>query len=222
MSIIPIRSLSEIDFTNIDENTLVIWDLDDTTFVPKNRVMRNINNQYKKSLLSQLSNEEISQLYQNYKNILIEPILVEIIKDLIYKNIPTIALTTRETGYRLQTCSTTFQEQTLKSLNELNIKFLSHYNDQNFQSIHSNNNNYNDNVVFTNNISKGVLLKELFSIWKPSYIIMIDDKLSNLNELSKFDINYTGYLYSGFEDIDNSVDDSMVNEYINKIKNGNY
>lgn len=90
------------------------------------------------------------------------------------------------------------------------------------------------NVVFTNNIDKGIVLGKIFNRFEfvPSVFVLIDDKeknhLSMIEAIDKinaefgYEIKYEGYWYVGADLLDNVLDPYVVELQRNSILKEDY
>lgn len=248
MSITKISSLNQINFHKYTDKDIVAFDLDDTLFVRKDKILRNANvTEMNKFIdtIRQVSKERVTYLYDHAEYMLVEEVVTSYISALNEKNTETVSITARRTGKPSADCKTNVEDDTISVLNKLGIKFKSNvfvdcelkdmsYTNPNLQNQiveptlrpfdFPSNAMMKNNVIFTNNLNKGLIIGKLFEYTKkiPDIFVFIDDKEKNhismiedikkINELYSCNIVYEGYLYSGATDLlDNNLDENVVN-----------
>jgi hypothetical protein len=210
--ITQIRSFSQILNNDYSENDCLAFDLDDTVWIPIEKIMRNINFDDRKRFLDEIrnlaGNERISYIYDNVPYRLVENIFLEFINNLERSNIPTVAFTARRTGKATLDQKTMVEDDTLEILRNLNLNFNArHFQNLELHNVSPNNEEFKDkivdsrlkpfelsnnamvknSVIFTNNIDKGFVLGEIFSKggFFPTKFILVDDKLPNLTSVQE-------------------------------------
>jgi len=208
-SIIRIKSIDEIPFHKYTSNDLIAYDLDDTVFVPIDKIMRTANapqrTQFINDIRSKAGNERVTYTYDSSKYMLVE----DCIKEKINKDgLKSIAMTARRTGRPTADCTTPVEDKTLSILKELGISFRSDlFCDVEFDGLSYTNPIHIDNlidktlkpfdlpsnamikdgVLFTNNIMKGLVIGKLFDHFKfyPDTFVLIDDSEKNHQSMTK-------------------------------------
>ena len=226
------ESIEVLNQTN--ENSLVIFDVDRTLIVPEQNAF---NNDYLKLILNALKTnyaktndyENYVKLYRlaiNFKQILIEPNIVQIIKDLQDRQIKTIALSNMKTEPNNLIDWNKFRYD---QLNGLDINFSSSFQEKiilkNLQGLNNFSPIFYKGIILTNRIEKGVVLIEFLKIIKcqPKEVIFFDDDLENLKsveeKLKKLDakIIFKGYYYIKADSLDASVDQAVFNAQVNHL-----
>lgn len=243
MSVIKITSVNNIDFNQYTSEDLIAWDLDDTVFIQEFKIFRYPNREILNQIAFDMSEVERSNLksylFNNQKFHLIEPDIINIIAKLTVLNINTIGFTSRHTGL-YNNYPESNANVTLKIVNQLGIKFSSNefidlemkhvnhsnpdykdyiINDKSSAYYSSSNVMMKDDVLFSNNINKGIIFIELLkrSQFRPKIFVLIDNDqnthtdMVNIIKLANFvlgwNIVYHGYHYTGAIDLlDNEVD----------------
>ena len=122
-----VKSFKLIPFKKlVSKDTLVLFDLDDTTFIEKIAIMRNINYDKRKkfveSIRSIAGNERVTFLYDNLEYQLVENCIRE---KLATPGLQCIGFTARRTGKATSDQLSIIEDKTLAILSNLNINFKS-------------------------------------------------------------------------------------------------
>lgn len=204
--IIKIKSFPEIvhEFTPQD---CVAFDLDETIFTHKMKVLRAINMSERKKFLFDVKKEigeaKYWYLFDKLPFMVVEDSVKLFIESLHEKKVETIGFTARRTGKWTKYCPRTVQDKTINILKDLNIAFNPiHFEDYVIVGANTNNTEYanqivemgmdeyeikddamiKSNIIFTNNINKGLILSKIFEKFRfiPDTFVLIDDKEDNL------------------------------------------
>jgi hypothetical protein len=245
--ILMTETYNDIPFNTFASQDFVAFDLDDTIFIQKNRIMRNANsaarNKFIDSIREKSGNERVTFAYEKSPYQLVENCVSQCLKDLRERQIDTMGFTVRRTGIPTQDVKTTVQDDTLRILSELNVQFKSkNLNDTVLEGMNSLNQAYKehivdpklkpfyithdvmikDQVIFTNNLDKGLVLGRLFeqSQFFPDTFHFIDDKEQNLISVrdaiayinKKYDksIAFRGYHYVHATKLDNTLQPDII------------
>jgi hypothetical protein len=246
-SIIKIKSFSEIKY-QFGKFDIVAFDLDETIFTPKMKVLRTINPTARKNFLAdirkQVGEYTYAQLFDQLPYMVIEENIKLFIESLHQTGTGTIGFTARRTGQWTKYDPRTVQDKTLAILKSLDIVFNPiHFKDYVMVGLNTSNIEYTDqiietgldkyeitddamiksNVIFTNNINKGIILNIIFEHFQfiPDTFVLIDDKESNLialrdaidfiNKKYNTKIKCITYLYTGVIDLlDNDIDFRII------------
>lgn len=211
-SINEIDSFSQIDFGKYTENDCFAFDLDDTVWVPTEKIMRNINFDERSKFLDEIrtisGNERVSYIYDTIPYQLVEEDLQGHIKNLNNNNIPTVAFTARRTGKATLDQKRMVEDDTIQIVQILGLKFnYRHFQTLELHNVNPNNPDFQEKIVdrrlkpfelsnnamikegviFTNNIDKGFVLGEIFNQGRffPNRFILIDDKINNLKSVQE-------------------------------------
>lgn len=204
--IIEVNSIEDIPFDEFSRDDCVAFDLDDTVFTQKQKIMRNANFEARKDFLSsirkQSGNERVSFVYDSSEYQLVEEALIDKLKELNVRGITNFGFTARRTGKATLDQKLFVEDDTLQILNKLEIRFKSdHFETMVLEGMNPNNPEYSefiidnrlkpfvnphdvmvkDTVIFTNNIDKGLVLGKIFdqSSFFPKTFVFIDDKMKN-------------------------------------------
>lgn len=218
-------SFLEKEFPRLDQNTLVIFDVDNTLLTRTDPGERGymVQRANAKTILS-LYNKEAELyrlldkktrdcLWSSYLNsdslMLIDPQAPIIIKKLQEQGVKVIALTNALTGKLCDIPS--LEDARITELQQNGIDFDSpfapflciDFPQYNFDGRHP---VYKQGILLTSlACSKGELLKTFFETisWKPTRVIMFDDEEENIlsvkNSLKKLGIPFQGFVYAGAE-----------------------
>lgn len=200
-----------------DENTLVVFDVDDTLIAPKNIPSKEAKiNHYDRSIY-----------LKHVEFLVIEPTIVECIKELQKKS-RVIALThMHNSSYAAIQWYPQWRYDRLK---ECNIDFSSNHVPEriNFEieGSHAEPVFYNG-ILATDCTPKGTVLAAFLAYckddknWTPSRVIFFDDKIENVESveqaLSQTGIDFTGFHYDGLNHITQHVDDEIVQHQIENV-----
>lgn len=211
-TIIEVESMSQIPFESFTSKDCIAFDLDDTTFIQKEKIMRNANlearNAFIEEIREQAGNERVSFLYANSEYQLVEDCLRDEIEKLNERDVTTFGLTVRRTGKATEDQVRAVEDDTLRLLYSLDVQYKSNYfQNMTFTGMNPNNIVYTefivdthlrpfalphdvmvkDAVAFTNNLDKGLVLGEIFnqSDFFPETFALIDDKKANLTSVEE-------------------------------------
>jgi hypothetical protein len=203
----------ETAFEHADENTLVIFDIDEVIFIPCDQILHTFFEEEARQLFEDIirskhdpaiSDQLWSEMLISRKNKLVDPGLPRLLALLQNRKIPYIALTNAYNGsYGLIDKR---EDLRLKNLKDLGISFMppKETHEITFKDLQSKIKKaipgYKEGVLFTCGTDKGTVLKYYFNHiqYKPKKIIFIDDKRKNLNSVESF-CNNTGIEFLGFE-----------------------
>ena len=147
-----ITSINEIPFDSYTSDDLVAFDLDDTVFVPAEKIMRSENNIQRSKYIEELSRTKgnifVVRMFENLLYQLIEEDTPYRIQQLQNRHINTIGLTARRTGFRTANYSISNEDLTLQILDTLGINFESDtFYDFEIDSMSPNNPAYEDDII---------------------------------------------------------------------------
>lgn len=212
--LIPIMNLLDVAC----QNTLVVFDIDDVLITPSREddVRHPYRSQLLQLILDNISPQKIpllnSSIFVNSKQILVDPRITEIFKNLKLHKIPAIALTAMGTGkFGIIKKMHEFRAEQLDSFN-LSFKHLTPIDDEHIILKLAKINKSLDTpckgsprlksgIVFTSGVDKGIVLEYIFKRYNyyPKAVIFIDDLIENLESLRqtclKFNINFHGFHY---------------------------
>ncbi len=209
----PIHSFEEVDFTSIEPETLVIFDVDETLIQPLDAYLINEHTpkaeEFKKHLFRKHPevkdwNELTSLMLQQAQRPLLEPIIVEKIQELKRRNVLVIACTGMNIG-------SYGRFQSLEKWRYTHLKSLGF--EGNYENLVLRLNGFKRNPGFY----KGILSTDLESKGPavgafldqiglhPQKIVMFDDTLEGAllsvqKECEKRGILFQGYQYKGFKE----------------------
>lgn len=213
-----------------DQNTLVLFDIDDTLIIPSSVIIRTrtaikspwVQPIIKAAFESFLKNRPFESLVcilaTEDAPLLIESPVVETIKSLQDRGVKVLALTNLSTGAcdkieyvpgwrfkQLQNLGIDFNK-----VNMRDITFTQLGQDGSFPILYH-------GILATNGVSKDKVLGAfLDSIhWKPAKIIFFDDNIERINEVEqeacKRNIRFLGYHYLGAEHVSGEPDENIIN-----------
>lgn len=198
----------------LDSNDLVIFDVDDVLIRKKDLILNSVHKEYNHSLANEIPNRHSKQDSEQYwsivllsaKNELIDPKIVNIIKNIQKKGVKTLALTSIMTGKLGKIPS--LEDWDIERLSQNNINFHNSWENvlpyQFTNLVPKEPNRYptfKNGIIFTAGLAKGEILKQFLhhANFKPKKIIFIDDKLKNLESVEAFcaqeNIGFTGFEY---------------------------
>lgn len=235
--IITIKSFEEVSeiLQNSDADTLIIFDVDRTLIIPEENAFRYpnlpmilgaIDNYYQKT---NHTNHfvKLAKIATNYKHIILESCIINIINNLQNKNAKLIALTDVMTE---PDDIVDWKILRFNQLKELDIDFSTSFQEEsiildNLPVFENNYPLFNKGMLLANNIAKGKVLTEFLNKikWQPKKIIFFDDRETNLtsveNALTDLDPNiiFKGYHYIKADLIDNTVDKEIFEQQINHL-----
>lgn len=205
--IITVSSFKEIDFENLHEDSLVIFDVDEVLITSEDRLLSPAAWNYAPLIeLVKANQEPLSIALASTSYHLVDPSAPALIDQLIEKKIPTIALTKSRIGKFGVIPS--FEDWRFDQLARLNIHFDFHANERlAFLNLVSDLPPpiFAKGILFCGDFNpknaKGVLLNAFLERinWRPKYVIFIDDQLVNLegvsDELARQGVDFTGYFF---------------------------
>jgi hypothetical protein len=209
-SIIPIKSFSQIDFDEITSDQSVFFDIDFVLIEPKDSVRHHVHLKHViEAFEGHVSDPEmetcISLMFRDGEQRVIEPIVIEKIRDLREKKVNVNALTSSRIG--------SFGE--ISSAEDMRYRLLKNFGfSWSFEEdVHSFEELKKEDETCTPLFFKGIILVDgypkgsslgAFLDWKklsPSKVIFMDDSLKNLlsvkEECEKRSIPFLGYQYFG-------------------------
>ncbi len=224
----PNLELFENALENIDQETLVLFDVDETLIVPKDLIMRSpVRDIFREIAKETINNPDIvdiekygkdyflGQVLSKVKYEIVDPKIVTIIEALHKRKIKTIAFTKMFIG----TCGAipAMEDWRFIQLKDLNIDFSSAF--PLFQKIEIEPLDkmirpalFKQGILCANGQDKGpVLIGFLRNIdWVPSKVLFIDDRLDYLlnveESLSNIGIEFVGFHYTAVESFPDIVD----------------
>ncbi|MBA3816629.1 MAG: DUF2608 domain-containing protein [Parachlamydiaceae bacterium] len=200
-----------------DEQTLVIFDIDDVLITSRDEILKPYNNEFaerlEQNLESRFSEEDCLRLWSTIwlqrRNDLVEPQIIPLINKLILRKIKILSLTNSWTG--------SFGD--IKSIEDWRIEELSRFGynfgvcweeqkiDIELKPKYPNRFPlFKQGILFTCGISKGQTLKYFMKkiSWIPKKIIFIDDILENIysveNYATEIGIDFLGFQYTSVKD----------------------
>jgi len=213
-NVIPIQSLNDISPSDFPIGSCVLFDLDDTAFIFADRFMRDaypnfgVKTDFLKEVKIKHGTKRLDFVFDKAPYQFVEPQFAEILSFLEQKQIDTLGFTARRTGKEFADLQHTYQNQTIRILDRLGIKFHSKtFKDTTYANFNPKNPELSKHIVYTwvehfelqhdamikdavlfaNNLGKGIIfdimLKGIESI--PDHFIMLDDNLNNLLEVQK-------------------------------------
>ncbi len=214
--ITAIHSFSEIypALNTSNQNTLIIFDIDDVLITYNDMVLRPCGAHFRPRSWDGIDQKEIPHLISIMLSegeiIPVDPLALQLVKELKNQKIKTIALTAARTG-RFGIIEKA-EDWRISILKQFGFNFFSSFPQHPIIYFDNETTNYSlfkNGVLFLGNEknSKGdLLVKFLNNIqWKPEKIIFIDDKMSNLtsvkSSLIQENIPFYGYHYQGAESL---------------------
>lgn len=204
-----LTSYQYIDFDNIDNDTLVVFDVDETLVQPIDSLLVNLRSSKSDELFYKIITRYpdvdnwdyyYSIIFRDVEMPLIENNIINKIKSLQNRNIKVIACTAAPTG-RMGAIENV-EEWRYNHLYSLG--FIGNFNDFNFDFyLEGQHPNFYHGILFTDLANKGPSLKIFLDKinYHPKKIVMFDDNLNYLqsvdNEFAKSEIQFTGYQYTG-------------------------
>lgn len=213
----PNLTVFEEALVDIQNDTLVIFDIDDVIITCKDPVLQQANKARFDKVCGQLSESISIEEYAHLFSIVLLTREVEIIDQKIYdlldllnqKNIQTIALTHTATG-RMGEIEQ-MEDWRISELNGLGISFnhSSPFKEnillKNLQSAQNHPLTIKKGVIFAAELEKGKVLEEALKCltFKPQRIIFIDDRKENLESVEAFckknSIGFQGFHYTAIQ-----------------------
>lgn len=181
----------------------VVWDLDDTIWIPDIALLNMANNEILKEYILSLEveypniRELIWELYYHCEYNLIEEEVRGLFSDLKEREIHVLGATKRETGYAFMgglRNSIARQDLTLRRLEKLGVLFSRIFPENEILLMHGNGTKpaiIKDGVAFCSGLDKGPIIKILLDIAKelgipiPPEIAFLDDLHENTSEVEE-------------------------------------
>ncbi len=213
-----------------DQDTLVIFDIDNTLARPENSlgsdewfchtVNEKINQGYDYLNAVYSTLPVAYYLHFNLPLVVTDPLIPTIINNLIAQKINVIALTSR--GLYLA-------ERTHEQLQSIGISFWMDHSHTEFLLSLTHPCLYKHNIIFTSNNDKGETLLAFLAMlnYHPKKIIFIDDKMHHVESLENalkninVDIEYVGIRYSGCDHHIHSFDPLQAEMALLSLKESN-
>jgi len=236
--ILNIDSFEKVGFIieESDENTLVIFDVDETLIQANdaglqrknsssaNEILEELKEKYPKLKTEEFDSYIRSIVMQQAIREIIEPYSVNFIKSLQEKGIKTIALTKMRTGSYGKLMSEKWRADGLK---KLGVNFDKAFNENlvfnKFKAFHGSYPVFYQGILCTNNQSKGDVLGAFLDAiqFKPSKVIFFDDLeeqlISVAKEMERRKISFQGYRYLGGEPKTKKLDVSLAKFQLNYL-----
>jgi hypothetical protein len=241
-----IDSFNEVKATleNVNPQTLVIFDIDDTLSSPENIYFQTwfCNTEkgkaFHKKVHEYVETKENSKEYfkklvakemRDSQNILIEPLIADIIQNLESKKIKTIALTSFNTGSMGGDIIPSLPQWRYERLKKVGIVFTPSFGDQEIIFEHMTSKAHRHPVFYkgillTDHFSKGEVLGAFLDRvnWKPNKVIFFDDKpkliTSVQKEMKKRKIPFQGYVYKGAQNLAREIDTEILEIQLQHLK----
>lgn len=213
-TITPITNMIEAkaSLENVDQGTLVIFDVDRTLVMMKDQLLNGGKSAFKKKIktypaYTQLTKSEqetlLSIVLLKAPLQIIEQDAIGYIDQLQSKNIKTIFCTTLETGpFGL---IPSIEQWRMDTLDQLGLNFRGAFPELSYIKFYPQMENspiFKEGALITAKRTKGEVLKLFLETidWKPKKIIMLDDKLSEIEsvveELKDSSIEFLGFHYN--------------------------
>jgi Protein of unknown function (DUF2608) len=202
-----IQSFNEFDFSNLDSDTLVLFDVDETLIQPVDNYKINQWTEPAKELLLRLVEQYASAnwdhihaiLFEKVEYLLTEPHIIKIIQELQAKKVPVIALTAMRTGQLGPIVKEEWRYHHLKSLG-----FEGNWSEHiiPFEPLDGKPIFYKG-ILCTDMTQKGPVLGAFLDTiqWYPKKVIFFDDLKhyveSVADECQKRGFIFEGYVYLG-------------------------
>jgi hypothetical protein len=229
---------------NIDPQTLVIFDIDDTLLAPENIQFQKWflktkkGQMFDKAIETHVKTQENPTEYgkvleaksmRNSQPILIEPINADIIHELQNQNIKTIALTHCSTGSAGRDIIPSLPKWRYEKLKNNGIDFSPSFGSQEIVFEHMTSKVgrhpvFYKGILLTDAFSKGEVLSAFLNRvnWKPKKVIFFDDGLKYLtsvkDEIKKHNIPFQGYLYKGAQSLPKEIDEEILEIQLQHLK----
>lgn len=226
-NIVSIQSFKEIylELDKADQDTLVIFDVDDVLITYKDVILRPSGSHFRPTSWKNIDQKEciflISIMINEAQPMLIESSIPWFIKKLQTKGAKTMALTSARTG-KFGVIENA-EDWRLKILKQFDMDF-SHAFPKNPLIYFDQVKNESDYPLFKNGIlflgdeknTKGDLLVQFLEKmqYKPKKVIFIDDKMPHLisveTALNEAKISFQGYQYKGVEQLSEEFDEQIA------------
>jgi hypothetical protein len=223
-----VQSFDEIrsELSRADQNTLVVFDVDDVLITYEDMVLRPCGARFRPSSWEGIDPKEIpylmSIMLSSSKTILVEPFLPQLIKTLQLRGVKTMALTAARTGkFGVIDNAEDWRVAVLKGFGiDFSVSFPQGkviFFDQGGRK-ESEYSLFKEGILFLGNesMTKGKLLVQFLktSGLTPEKIIFIDDKMAHLisveTEVNAAKIPFQGYQYKGVEQLSGTFDASVA------------
>lgn len=239
--IIPVSTIEHLydEMSAYDENTLVIFDVDDTLITPEDVILRPKGRYLRRHIISTLSQSNQRQFLEKKDYItssvllqrkiqLIESFTPHLITALQQKGVKVIALTAISGG-RLGLIPS-IEDWRLQELAQLNYNFegvfdspisFKELSDLPPLKVYGNevlNTSppvYKNGIIFSGITPKGNALREFLELvnWKPQLVVFVDDHLLFLESVEKnmrvLGIDFIGYHYDAAERLPGELDETI-------------
>lgn len=207
LTISYIQEISEA-VQNADQDTLVVFDVDNVIFAPSDLIGRPKARQVRRAIFKEYEQKygkervvHISSLYYlRASEEFVEKEIKEIILGLYARKVPSIALTAVGTG-KFGNIDDPMHLR-VSRLKEKGIVFAFVFENLNKRILWDDEAGYESGVIFSGQQSKGEALQyflDNISQWKPKHIIFVDDNPEYLNSMSemcnRLKIKFTGFHY---------------------------
>ncbi len=241
-----IDSFKEVNtiLENVDPQTLVIFDIDDTLLAPENIQFQSwfLNsekgNLFEKKVTEYVDTKKnprehfkklVAKEMRDSQNIIIEPFIADIIKDLENRKIKTVALTSVNTGSMGGDIIPSLPQWRYEKLKNKRIDFSPSFGDQEIVFEHMTSKAerhpvFYKGILLTDTFSKGAVLGAFLDRvnWKPRKVIFFDDKLKLLTsvqeEMKKRNIPFQGYVYKGAQHLPHEINDEILEIQLQHLK----
>ncbi|HBR70631.1 TPA: hypothetical protein DIC20_01940 [Candidatus Dependentiae bacterium] len=210
----------------VDPQSLIIFDIDETLLSPADVPFQSW---FFSSKRGKAFTEKAAQRVRDFKNIVIEPSIIDIIQNLENRKIKTIALTYCDTGAFGGGIIPSLPQWRYEDLKKEGIDFSPSFGDQEiiFEHLTSKANRhpmFYKGILLTDAFSKGEILGAFLDRvnWKPSNVIFFDDRLNYLEsveeEMKKRGIPFKGYLYKGAQHLPRKIDKEILDIELQHLK----
>lgn len=240
--IIPVSSIEHLydEMKTYDENTLVIFDVDDTLITPQDVILRPKGRHLRRFVVNTLSqsNKEkflerkdyiTSSVLLQRKIQLIEEFTPHLVNALQKNGIKVIALTAISAG-RLGLIPSV-EDWRINELAQFGYNFDGIFEDTIFfkelsdlppikvygnEVLNTSQPVYKKGIIFSGITPKGNALKEFLELikWKPQLVVFVDDHLIFLESVEKnmqsLGIDFIGYHYDAAEKLPGDLDESVA------------
>ena len=215
---------------NADVETLVVFDIDNTLYSPKDLLLRPCGIDFFKQLIfqyaAQISSEQLrylSSIMITQRSVdLIDPNIPGIIKELQSNDIKTMALTAMQTGPYGQIES--MEDWRYEELRKLDIDFRTAFPEYPHIIFEDMNKTYGQpvfkqGILASSRHTKGdVLVAFLKHIrWHPKKVIFIDDHIEFIDSVSE-EMKSRGIQFSGFHFVTEQFSTEKVNEEVARLQ----
>lgn len=210
-TISELASYNDLDLSQIDQNTLVIFDIDNTLLRQDSMIgthqwgdymrERAIRHGLDAKAATELQHKLFGQLQAHLKTVPVETKIYDILQTLTAKGIPHFALTARGPA---------IQDVTIQQVRTLNHNFAQSFPEQKDLTVL--NGYLREGIIFSGSTPKGELLKTILenSVHKPTKVIFVDDRGYNLDSveasLKDYPVELISYRYGGADSFVKSFD----------------